>query len=188
MKEFSTWLLLACLLGMMASCTEKPKEPDPVRRKSPTAITSIQHGDTYIKVVYGQPYKNDREIFGNLVPYNSVWRTGANEATEMTVTNEILFGGNELKAGTYALFSIPGEESWTIILNSALGQWGAFDYDPGKDVLRVRAKPISKDQTSEVFTIQFDEVLEDSTSLNMKWDRTELRIPIEFIPSETTTP
>lgn len=169
---------------LVISCNEKqPKEPDPVRRKSPTAIAKVKHADTYVKITYGQPYKNDREVFGNLVPYGEVWRTGANEATEITTTRDILLSGKEVKAGTYALFTIPGEENWTIILNNELGQWGAFEYDESKDELRVEVNPITTRQTSEVFIIQFDEVQKDSTAIIMKWDKTEIQIPLEFLPS-----
>lgn len=142
---------------------------------SPVVIEHATIDDTYIKVVYGQPYKRNREIFGELVPYNEVWRAGANESTEITVTNDIEIGGNDLKSGTYSLFAIPTEDFWTIILNSNLGQWGAYTYDENKDVLRFDVPVSETDEVSEAFTISFPE---DASSLDLKWDRTAVSIPI----------
>lgn len=170
------------LVTLLAISCDRPDEPDPQRRKSPIAIASINHEDTYVKVVYGQPYKNDREIFGDLVPYDEVWRTGANEATEITTSRDILFAGEELEAGTYALFTIPRPERWTVILNTTLGQWGAFDYDETSDLFRVELPSYSTGQVTEAFTIRIGEVVDDSTSIIMNWDTTEVRIPIAFNP------
>ncbi len=179
--HFLVYLLVGSLVFI--SCNEEvAEEPDPVRRKSPIAITKIKHADTYVKIIYGQPYKSGRDIFGELVPYGEVWRTGANEATELTTTRDILFAGNELEAGTYSLFSIPGERSWTIILNEELGLWGAFDYDASNDLMRVDVPAGETDRVTEVFTIQFGEMQDDSTSIIMRWDQTEVRIPLEFLP------
>lgn len=167
------------------ACTkEQPEEPDPVRRKSPTAITSLKHDSTYIKIVYGQPYKNGRVIFGELEPYGEVWRTGANEATELTTTKPIWIKGNKLKEGTYAVFSIPQPENWTIIFNSVLGQWGAFEYDSSQDILRVDVPATKTTETTEVFTIRFEEVTNDSTNLVIQWDQTDVRIPVSFSEPE----
>lgn len=187
MKIFSK-IILGSIIGslLFISCSgEEPEEPNPVRRKSPTAIATVKHADTYIKIVYGQPYKGGREIFGELVPYGEVWRTGANEATEITTTGNILFSGEKLEAGTYSLFTIPGKDTWTVILNSELGLWGAFDYDPSKDVLRVEADAHQTEKTDEAFTIQFGEVKGDSTDIIMKWDQTEVKIPVRFIASDS---
>ena len=95
-------------------------------------------------------------IFGELVPYGKVWRTGADEATEITFYKDVMFGGKEVKAGTYALFTIPNKDSWDIILNKGLHQWGAFTYDDKMDVTRVRAMPKMMDDEVENFSIMFD--------------------------------
>lgn len=189
--KYSTFTFTCFLVVLLAlaSCTRGvPEEPDPVRRKSPIAISKVKHAGTYVKIVYGQPYKKGREIFGSLEPYGEIWRTGANEATEITVTRDILFAGKRLEAGTYSVFSIPGEESWTVILNEELGLWGAFEYDPSKDVLRVQLEPNRIEQVTEAFNIQFEEIQEDSTTMVMKWDQTEVRIPVEFLPGGTDSP
>lgn len=176
--------VLAALFLFWGCQQPEPQEPDPVQRKSPIAIANTFHKttDTYIKIVYGQPYQRNRDIFGNVVPFNEVWRTGANEATELTTTQDILIGGEKLEAGTYALFSIPKEDdTWTIILNNVLGQWGAFDYEESEDVLRIEAQTMDTEKSTEMFTIQFSDITGDSTNILLQWDQTQVKIPVEFI-------
>jgi len=193
--HFSTLskVLPTVLIGLLllTGCGEpEPKDSDPDRRKSPIAIAQTTHNpsDTYIKIVYGQPYKNDRQIFGELVPYGEVWRTGANEATELTTTQNISFGGNTLDAGTYALFTIPRKDNeWTIILNNELGQWGAFEYDSNHDVLRVDVPSQSTEKVTEALTIRFSDIQGDSTNIIMTWDKTEVKIPINFHSADSPT-
>ncbi|MCW9705674.1 DUF2911 domain-containing protein [Aliifodinibius sp. 1BSP15-2V2] len=140
-----------------------------------------------MKIIYGQPYKRGRKIFGELVPYNEVWRTGANEATELTTTQDILWAGKKLKAGTYALFCIPREnDPWTIILNSQLGQWGAFDYQSTDDELRVDIPSTKTESSTEAFTIEFAKLDGDSTQVVMGWNKTEVSIPVQFIESDSS--
>ena len=150
-------------------------------RPSPTSIESIKFKETYLKITYCQPHKKGREIFGELVPYGKVWRTGANEATEITVTDDVLVGGDTLKSGTYSIFTIPQPNRWTVIFNSELGQWGAYNYLESSDVMRleVPTQKIEKD-VWEPFTISFDQVNEKA-DLKMMWDQTMITIPIVFI-------
>ncbi|MCA6074930.1 DUF2911 domain-containing protein [Fulvivirga sedimenti] len=150
-------------------------------RPSPTAIVTVKYEDTYLKVTYSQPHKRDRAVFGELVPYGEVWRTGANEATELTVTEDIEINGNRLKAGTYSLFSIPGEKEWTIILNSELGQWGSYNYNEASDVLRFNV-PVQalENVVWEPFTIAFEQNNEKA-EMRLMWDRTMVAIPIQFL-------
>ncbi|MBO6794109.1 MAG: DUF2911 domain-containing protein [Balneolaceae bacterium] len=149
-------------------------------RKSPISISSIKHEGTYIKVVYGQPYRKGRTIFGNWEPFGEVWRTGANEATEITITRPVLMADNVIEAGTYSLFTIPYENEWTIILNSELGQWGAFEYDDRRDYVRFEVPTISLDKPMEAFTIAFDDVQNSMTTLGLSWDVVKVEIPIRF--------
>lgn len=174
-------LLLICFLFL--SCQRNETESDelsPANRKSPIAIASVKNNGTYIKVVYGQPYRNGREIFGDLVPFGEVWRTGANEATEITITETILMGTESVQAGTYSLFSIPGESEWTIILNSTLGQWGAFNYNPDTDYKRISFPVRSIKDPVEAFSISFSDVNLNQTTMILKWDTIEVDIPIRF--------
>jgi len=149
-------------------------------RPSPVAIVSAHYKDTYLKITYSQPHKRERIIFGTLVPYGQVWRTGANEATEITVTKDILINHQPLKAGSYSLFTIPDKDSWTIILNSELGLWGSYNYNSKLDVLRFDA-PVQLMQGAvyEPFTIMVDQK-NDKAEIVLAWDTVQVRIPIQF--------
>ena len=149
-------------------------------RPSPLAIVAVRYKDEYIKITYSQPQKRGREIFGKLVPFDQVWRTGANEATELTTTKNIQINGTLLKAGTYSLFTIPQKDSWTIIINSEVGLWGAYNYNSKLDVMRFNIPPSTSDTVYESFTIQFDH-RNEVADLLLYWDRTKISIPIKFI-------
>jgi hypothetical protein len=145
---------------------------------SPEATASYQNNDLKIEVKYCRPSKKGRVIFGELEPYGKVWRTGANEATEISVSKPVLFGGKPLQPGTYTLFTIPQKDNWTIILNSVLDQWGAFTYDETKDVLRVQAPADSTAEVTELFTIDFVEAGNTTTHMRLMWDQTKVQVPI----------
>ena len=149
-------------------------------RPSPTAIVTVKYEDTYVKITYSQPHKRDREIFGELVPYGEVWRTGANEATEITITEDIEMAGNRVDAGTYSLFTIPGKDEWTVILNSELGQWGSYNYNEDSDVMRFTVPAKQTDTPWEAFTIAFDQN-NANAEMKLMWDRTLVSIPIKFL-------
>jgi len=169
--------LLTCLL--LSFCVASAQ--DAVKpRPSPLSVVSSRYKDTYLKVTYSQPHKHGRKVFGSLVPFGQVWRTGANEATEFTVTRGIKINGLDLKAGTYSLFTIPGEGSWTVILNSELGLWGAYNYNSRLDVLRfeVPALPVTA-FVYEAFTILIDP-RNTQADLVLAWDRTKISIPLQF--------
>ncbi|MEX2478403.1 MAG: DUF2911 domain-containing protein [Gracilimonas sp.] len=168
----------------VVSCNEQENQsPELVQegnRKSPIAIASIKHNGTYIKVVYGQPYRKDRTIFGDLEPWGEVWRTGANEATEITLTRPVLMGDQAINAGTYALFTIPEPDSFTVILNHELGQWGAFNYNPERDYKRMKFPVNRLPIPVEAFTISFNEPQQSITSMSLRWDFIQVDIPIRF--------
>jgi len=158
---------------------EKPKEAVkfPALQKSPTDIAYLRdgrNGPVHAKVIYSRPFKNNRVVFGELVPFDKVWRTGADEATEITFYKDVMFGDKAIKAGTYSLFSIPGKDSWEIILNSGLHQWGAFTYDAKLDVARTTAKPEMMGEALENFGITFS-----GGSLIMGWDKTMVAVPVK---------
>lgn len=150
-------------------------------RPSPTAIVTMKFEDTYVKVTYSQPHKRGRDVFGSLVPLGEIWRTGANEATELTTTEAILIGGKRIDAGTYSIFTIPQQDKWTVILNKELGQWGAYNYNEEADLVRfdVPTQDV-KDVVWEPFTIAFEQKNEHADLL-MMWDTTMVTIPIEFL-------
>jgi hypothetical protein len=146
---------------------------------SPEATATYQKDDLKIEVDYCRPAKKGRVVFGELEPYGKIWRTGANEATEIELSKPVLFGGKTLQAGTYTLFTIPQKDTWTVILNSALDQWGAFSYEEGKDVLRVQVQADSTTDVTEMFTIDFVEVNNSTVHMRLMWDHTKVAVPIQ---------
>ncbi len=169
-------LLLTFILTFTSYAQEIVEAPKP--KASPVAISKIMVGETYIKVVYGQPLKKNRVVFGELVPYGQVWRTGANDATEIHFTTAVMFSGKKVEAGMYALFTIPGKESWTIILNRALGQHGSFQYDKKDDYIRVMVPVVKSKKIYEAFTISLLKS-DVGASMVMNWDDVSVLIPIK---------
>lgn len=150
----------------------------PQIRSSPIVIANLKTTENnYVKCTYGQPLKKGRVIFGNLVPYGKLWRTGANEATEITFTTNVKIGEKALPAGTYTLFTIPNENKWTIILNSELGQWGDFSYDESKNILSYEAEITENDDIYEGFTIQFEDIT-GGFNMYLLWDKIKVIIPV----------
>lgn len=172
MRNCFILLISVCLSSIDQSFAQE-------QRVSPLSVASSRYKDTYIKIVYSQPQKKGRQVFGKLVPYDAVWRTGANEATELTVTTDITLGGSELKAGTYSIFTIPKEETWTIIINSDLGLWGAYNYNPKRDVMRLEVPSAQTEDVAEAFTITIDPN-NNRANMILRWDRTKVSIPILY--------
>ncbi len=150
------------------------------QRPSPLSITAAKYKDSYLKITYSQPHKRGREIFGKLVPYGDVWRTGANEATEITITKDIEMSGKILKAGTYSLFTIPEKDKWTIIINNEVGLWGSYNYNTKLDVMRFEVPATINTTLYEAFTISIRQLNEMAT-LEFLWDNIRAAIPIKFI-------
>ena len=169
-----------CLIISNISLIETLAQQATGPRPSPLAITAIRYKDAYLKITYSQPQKRGREIFGKLVPYSEVWRTGANEATEITTTKNIQLNGTLLKAGTYSLFTIPQKDKWTIIINSEVGLWGAYTYNSKLDVMRFDVPVIPTDEVYESFTIQLDH-RNEVADLLLYWDKTKVSMSIKFI-------
>lgn len=134
-------------------------------------------GLTEIAVDYSSPAARGRVIFGDVVPFGQVWRTGANAATRITFSKEVQIGGKPVAAGTYALFTIPGKDAWTVIVNRDANQFGAFSYKPGEDVVRVEATPAPA-PPRERLTFLFSDTTDDGTRLDLEWERTRVSLPI----------
>jgi len=132
-----------------------------------------------IKVLYGRPQKKGREIFGSLIPYDKIWRVGADEATEIQFYKDVFFGIKKVKAGTYVLYAIPGKKEWTLILSSNLDVWGAYEYKEKYDVAKVKAK-VSRAESIEAFSIGFKEKSKH-INLILGWDTTRVTLPITII-------
>lgn len=146
---------------------------------SPQATFSQKVGLTPVTITYSRPSVKDREIFGDLVPYGELWRTGANMATKLEFGDDLKIGGKEVKAGTYALFTIPGENEWTIIINKNYNQGGTGQYSEAEDVARFTAKTETIDYQIETFTITIDDVQANSANIALMWDKTVVKFPIE---------
>lgn len=149
---------------------------------SPEQTVTFEKDGLQLEVFYNRPYKKDREIFGGLVPYGEVWRTGANEATTFETNKDILVDGSLLKAGKYTLWTIPGKGSWKVIFNSEMYPWGiTADEKPSRqpefDVLTVEVPVRHLRQVVEQFTIDFTEEY-DLIHLNLYWDQTLVKVPI----------
>lgn len=129
-----------------------------------------------IKVVYGRPLADTNEIFGKDIPYGKIWRTGANEATEIKFYQDVMFANKFIKAGTYALYTIPGENYWTVILNSNTDSLGAFFYDESKDLARIQVPANEADPTKN-FTIAFNS-RNYGAQLVLAWGVTRIKVPV----------
>ena len=168
-------VLFAMLFALTSSTAQKFSDID----KSPMDVAIFRSGEneTLARVIYSRPQKRDRKIFGKLVEYGKVWRTGANEATEITLYSDMTLGATKVPAGTYTLYSIPGESDWTIILNTAINAWGAYSYDESKDVARIKVPVKQSAAPIEAFSMTF--LAEDNgAKLLMGWDEVYVEVPL----------
>lgn len=167
------WIVgaLALSLSWSASAQELPQP-------SPTATINQRVGLTDFTVVYSRPSAKGRTIFGDLVPFGQVWRTGANACTILSSTSDFKMGGEEIKAGKYALFTIPEEGSWTIIVSTQTNLWGNSGYDAANDVARFVVNTTESD-FDESFGIDFDAFTTNSAKLILEWENTAVAIPVE---------
>ncbi len=145
----------------------------------PSSSQTIEQGFGLGKVSlsYFRPGVKGRKIFGGLVPYGKVWRTGANSATTITFSEDVEMGGKKIAAGKYGLFTIPGEKEWTVILNKDAAQWGSYTYKEDQDILRIKVKPVVVNPKVETFTMQFANVKDGSLDLFIAWDNTGIYVP-----------
>lgn len=172
--KISLIVLLSLCISSTAFAQERGNEEP---RVSPNATVSQTVGTTDITITYGRPAVNDRTIFGDLVPYGEVWRTGANESTALVVSDDVTIGGNKLEAGTYSLYTIPGKDEWTIIINSKLS-WGT-QYDKSKDVFRFTTEPQEAD-FREHLMFYFEDVSNESATVVLHWNSTKVPFTIEI--------
>lgn len=139
----------------------------------------VEQATPVARIIYSRPHKKERIIFGELVPYGKIWRTGANQTTELNLFQDVIFEGNKLKAGNYTLYTIPNENEWTIIVNSKLHTWGVYGYDATKDVLRFNVPSITISDPRESFGIAFDGQ-NGKGKLLLAWENTEVYIDLEY--------
>jgi hypothetical protein len=181
----------------------------------PSQMASVMQriGVTDVTITYSRPGVKGRQIWGDppagwaatakgeatldnqnerpkgvpIVPYGHVWRTGANEATTFVVTDDVLINGQKLAAGSYSLHTIPNKDEWTIVFNGTANQWGSFNYDPAKDTLRVKTKPVWLNESEEWLTYSFDPVGDDSAQVNIRWEKINVPFTIKVPDVAATT-
>ena len=147
---------------------------------SPAATVKQRVGLTDIEISYNRPGMKGRTIFGGLVPYGEVWRTGANTATKVTFSTDVKLNGTAVPAGTYELFTIPGKDEWTVIIHKNMSQWGSYAYDMKNDVARFTAKPAASMMNAvESFSLGFSDLHSDSAMLNLSWEKTRVSVKVE---------
>lgn len=178
LKKIISITAVFCLLTQFSFAQFETPAPSPYQK-----ITQ-KVGLTQIDIEYSRPSARGREIFGGLVPYDKIWRTGANKATQFHTDNEIAIKGTKVKAGTYALFTIPGKNNWTIILNKNNDQWGAGDYDKSEDAVRIKVPAKETDSFYETFTIQIADVKYNGANVELKWANTKVAFPVKTFTDE----
>ncbi len=167
--------LMMMVTGILTTQTVLAQRGDDSDRVSKNGKTEGTIDSIDVVVEYGRPQVKGREIWGGLVPYDQVWRTGANEATTISFSEDVMIEGKKLPEGKYALFTIPGKDQWTIIFNKEPQQWGAFKYDKSKDALRVMVKPETGEHVEEMtFVI-------DGSDVILEWGK--LRVPFKVTPA-----
>ena len=180
-------LALACsLIFVSKSSAQTPNVQFPAA--SPECTLKQRIGLTDIEIDYSRPGIKGRTVFGGIVPYDRVWRTGANQATKITFSTPVKLNGQDIPAGSYALFTIPGEDAWTIILSKNSNQFGAFQYDPKDDLARFKVVPMELAESVETFTIEFNRLRDESADINLIWDRTVVPLKLEIDLTDRLVP
>lgn len=167
-------LLLVASAALVAVDAQQLNTPQP----SPTQTIKQNFGLSSIELSYSRPGIKGRKVFGDLVPFGNVWRTGANQATTLTFADDVTIGGTAVKAGKYGLLSIPNKDSWTMIITKQTDVTSPAAYKQDQDVVRVNVKPMKMDETMETFTMQFANVKPNSCELHLMWENTAVALPI----------
>lgn len=172
MKRILTLVILLFSISIVSIAQVKMPAP------SPTQTLKQDFGLSSIELTYSRPSAKDRKIFGDLVPYNKVWRTGANAATKIIFKDAVELGGKKVDTGTYVLYSIPGIDSWEIIINKGITNWGTDGYKEAEDIIRFKVAPMKLKNRAETFTMQFSNIMAESCNLDIMWDKSIVSIPI----------
>lgn len=154
------------------------QEKEPKVRISPKAETMQTVGNTDIRIIYSRPGVKGRIIWGALVPYDAVWRAGANEATNFIFSTNVTINGKPLKAGSYSFFAIPGKKEWTLIFNKVANQWGAFEYNEAEDALRIKVKP-EKGSYVEWLLYSANKISDTSAIIKLEWEKLKIPFKVE---------
>jgi tetratricopeptide (TPR) repeat protein len=168
------FLSAICAAAMFMADAQQLKTPAP----STTQTIKQEFGLGSIELSYSRPNMKGRKIFGDLVPYGKVWRTGANAATTLTFSDEVMIGGVKIPAGKYGLLSIPGEAEWTLIITKQLDVTSPAAYKQENDVVRVQVKPLAMTMSRETFTMQIANITDNGCEIHLMWDRTAVALPV----------
>jgi len=160
------------MLGAFSSSAQDMKLPVP----SPASTLKQDFSTSSIEIAYNRPSAKGRQVFGGLVPYGQVWRTGANSSTAVTFGEDVIIGGQTLKKGTYTMYAIPNKDSWTVIFNTTVGGWGAVK--PETDVLKVEVMPLTSNQMKETLDISVDNIDINSCDIVINWENTIVKVPV----------
>lgn len=189
-------IILAAILGITA-CTSTDKTSEENSGTTDTAVESKENrvspaetatatiGENVVTVDYGSPRVKGRTIWGGLVPYNEVWRTGANEATTISFTQDVMINGQLLKKDVYAFFAIPTPTEWTLIFNLDEKQWGAFKYNESDDALRISATPVATEELTEnlTFSVKPNDA-NDGGMVILNWEKLQVEFSFTNIPAK----
>ena len=173
-------IILLSVVFCYSFITAQIKTPQP----SPTASITQKIGISNVTIDYSRPGVKKREIFGGLVAYDKIWRTGANKATQIRFEEDFVFGGSKIRKGNYSLFTIPGEKEWNILLNKDTELWGSGDYNEDNEVVRIAVVPIETKDFTESFTIEFGNFKAFSGELLIKWANTLIKIELESMSAK----
>jgi hypothetical protein len=167
-------LMTVCLFGAILLSAQELPQPSP--------LGSIQQrvGLTDIEIEYSRPQMKGRTIFGELVPYRSLWRTGANKVTRISFSTDVQVNGDPVSKGDYALLTIPGEATWTIILNSETEMWGTGSYSEDNDVLRTEVAALASNRVVESFSMDIRDITGTSCGIGIEWEKTSVVIPVQM--------
>lgn len=171
--------LLFSMLFVATATITWAQEPLKLPAMSPTAKLTQEFSTSNIEITYSRPSMRGRKIFGDLVPYGKVWRTGANSATKIKLGEDLVIGGTPVKAGEYSLYTIPGKDEWEVIINKTTGAWGTDGYDKASDVARFKVKPTALDKNYQTFTIELASITFNSCKLELMWEKTKIVIPVK---------
>ena len=175
MQKSRFWMLAVfSLLGVAAILIAQDKKP-----LSPPGQATITFADgKTVTIDYSRPSMRNRKIFGELVPYDQVWRTGANAATSLKTDVDLDIGGTNVPAGKYTLYTLPGMNNWQLIVNKQTGQWGT-EYNQSQDLARIPMKVSQRSSGLELFTISFDKTSGDSATLKLEWENTIASVDVK---------
>jgi hypothetical protein len=177
----SLLMILVLLVSTSLFAQQQIRTP----RQSPKASLTQTVGVTDITINYNRPGVRGRQVWGSLVPYGQVWRTGANEATTIDFSDDVLINGQSLPKGTYSLHTIPGAEEWTVIFNKVADQWGSYSYDEANDALRVRVKP-EKAEFREWMAFDIAEMTTDTAKVALRWENVAVPFTVDTKSTERT--